>query len=50
VGGTGIGLSISRQLADLLGGELSVESFPEHGSTFRLRLPTESTPKGRKGR
>jgi signal transduction histidine kinase/PAS domain-containing protein len=48
-GGTGIGLSISRQLAGLLGGELSVESVPEHGSTFTLRLPTESTATGKKG-
>jgi PAS domain S-box-containing protein len=39
-GGTGLGLSVSRQLAGLLGGELSVESRAGHGSTFTLRLPT----------
>jgi PAS domain S-box-containing protein len=39
-GGTGLGLSVSRQLAGLLGGQLSVESRAGHGSTFTLRLPT----------
>jgi len=38
-GGTGLGLTISRQLAELLGGEISVVSEPGIGSVFRLRLP-----------
>ncbi len=37
--GTGLGLPISRRLAELLRGELSVDSKPGSGSTFRLRLP-----------
>lgn len=37
--GTGLGLPLSRKLAELLGGGLSVESEPGQGATFHLALP-----------
>ncbi len=37
--GFGLGLSITRQLADLMGGEITVTSREGHGSTFSVRLP-----------
>jgi signal transduction histidine kinase len=40
--GTGLGLPISRRLAEMLHGGLEVESEPGRGSTFRLRLPASA--------
>ncbi len=38
-GGTGLGLSVSRRLARLLGGDLDARSVPGEGSAFTLVLP-----------
>lgn len=42
VGGTGLGLSVARRLARMLGGEVSAESREGVGSRFTLRLPLDS--------
>ena len=40
-GGTGLGLTISSQFAELLGGKLELESTKDHGTRFYFSLPLE---------
>jgi signal transduction histidine kinase len=39
VGGTGLGLALSRKLARMMGGDVTVTSEPGKGSVFTVRLP-----------
>lgn len=41
--GTGVGLALCRRIAEIHGGELTVDSAPGAGATFTLTLPPEAT-------
>ena len=42
-GGSGLGLSITRALTEMMGGRISARSEPGHGASFRLYLPLART-------
>ena len=46
-GGTGLGLTISRKLCRMMGGDISVESIPGQGSTFIIRIPGSIAAEGK---
>ena len=43
-GGSGLGLSISRELVRLMGGDIQVQSAPDEGARFWFDLPLDSLP------
>jgi two-component system sensor histidine kinase CiaH len=45
VEGYGLGLSIAKRIADLHRGEITVDSAPDQGSTFKVKLPTHYVAK-----
>ncbi len=44
-GGTGLGLALTRRFCQLMGGDVTVQSIPDEGSTFTIKIPaiTENT-------
>jgi GAF domain-containing protein/anti-sigma regulatory factor (Ser/Thr protein kinase) len=45
-GGTGLGLAIAKEIIEMHGGRISVESIVGRGSTFRMQLPVRAQASG----
>lgn len=42
-GGTGLGLAVAKSLSELMGGTIEMDSEPDAGTTFTVKLPADTT-------